>query len=220
MKTYTIYKPTRCNRPVEFTEALRLSFRNIFNFKGRARRSEFWWTTVGVYLITLVVYLLAMLIGAGTAGFADLFQPESVVSGSLSAYGIVIGAWAIVAWILMFALSVRRLHDTGHSGWLIGTAYLLGFAGFTIVFIGTGIRNSLSLTTIGMLVFAVYLLLALYIFFLTIFDSDVEENKYGPSQKYAPEPVKTPRPVAEEPRELPVEETSAEEPAPAEPAGE
>ncbi len=221
MNIYTSNKPTRCNRPVEFTEALRLAFRNILNFKGRARRSEYWWTAVGLYLITIVVYILAMLVGAGTAGFAALTRPDSIVVGGLFATYAIVCAWGVVAWILMLALTFRRLHDTGHSGWLIGATYLLGIVGFIFLAAGAITRGeSMAITAIAVLLLAAYAVLALYIFLLTLFDSDVEENKYGPSQKYAIDEAVAAEATAGDHGEQPLGETPADEPGTTEPAEE
>lgn len=214
MDIYTSNKPTRCNRPLEFLEALRLSFSNIFNFKGRARRSEYWWTVVGLYLMTIVVYFLALFLGIGTTGFALFNDLRSVAAGSFVTTYTILCLWSVVIWVLMLALTFRRLHDTGHSGWLIGAACLVGPLG--LIFLVAGVASGEGSTlakTIGILLLAAHLVLSLYIFFLTLFDSDVEENKYGPSQKYALEEDETAEAAAEDYIEQAIEETFADESA-------
>ena len=214
MNIYTNNKPTRCNRPLEFLEALRLSFSNIFNFKGRARRSEYWWTVVGLYLMTIVVYFLALFLGIGTTGFALFNDLRSVAAGSFVTTYTILCLWSVVIWVLMLALIFRRLHDTGHSGWLIGANFLLGIAGFITLAIGTvSDGGSMPLIAIAVLLLIAHLVLSLYIFFLTLFDSDVEENKYGPSQKYALEEDETAEAAAEDYIEQAIEETFADESA-------
>lgn len=214
MDIYTSNKPTRCNRPLEFLEALRLSFSNIFNFKGRARRSEYWWTVVGLYLMTIVVYFLALFLGIGTTGFALFNDLRSVAAGSFVTTYTILCLWSVVIWVLMLALIFRRLHDTGHSGWLIGANFLLGIAGFITLAIGTvSDGGSMPLIAIAVLLLIAHLVLSLYIFFLTLFDSDVEENKYGPSQKYALEEDEAAEAAADDYIEQTLEETLAEEQA-------
>ncbi len=221
MNIYTNNKPTRCNRPLEFLEALRLSFSNIINFKGRARRSEYWWTALGLYLITILVYILATLIGAGTAGFAVLTDLRAMAAGSLFTTYAIISLWGVAVWILMLALIFRRLHDTGHSGWLIGANFLLGIVGFIFLAAGAITRGeSMAITAIAVLLLAAYAVLALYIFLLTLFDSDVEENKYGPSQKYAIDEAVAAEATAGDHGEQPLGETPADEPGTTEPAEE
>ena len=100
---------------------------NYANFNGRARRKEYW-------MFTLFFLLLALL-----AGF---------VIGILSAVGETVAMIAIilaVVWYLAhlvpsLAVTVRRLHDTGKSGWF----YLLAFIpyiGGLIIFIFTVIEG-------------------------------------------------------------------------------
>ena len=82
------------------------------DFSGRASRSEFWWFMFAASLMTVPFSLLAPL---GT--------------------GYVVASWAValpltVPWL---AVLVRRLHDTGRSGWttfvalvpLVGLPYLV-----------------------------------------------------------------------------------------------
>jgi uncharacterized membrane protein YhaH (DUF805 family) len=69
-------------------------FRKYADFSGRARRKEYWMFT----LFNLVVYVLLMLI-----------------AGDRASALIVVYALAVI--LPSFAVSVRRLHDTGRSGW-------------------------------------------------------------------------------------------------------
>ncbi|MEW2257540.1 DUF805 domain-containing protein [Streptomyces sp. NPDC047869] len=69
-------------------------------FSGRARRKEFWLFTLFAYLI----YIVLGGIGAATKTLA-----------LLAVAGIVVLALLLPAW----GVTVRRLHDTGRSGWWI-----------------------------------------------------------------------------------------------------
>ncbi len=76
-------------------------------FEGRASRSEFWWYVPAVLVVGFFVGLLAIpLLG-------------------LTPYALYILAYAFVLAIFTptLAVIVRRLHDTGRSGW-----WALGFA--------------------------------------------------------------------------------------------
>ena len=73
--------------------------RNYFGFKGRMRRREFWWA----FLFWWVVYLGAIIIDFGVWG-----SPNWCVAIVL--FG---------TFIPLAAAQVRRLHDTGKSGWWI-----------------------------------------------------------------------------------------------------
>lgn len=85
---------------MSFTEAVQSCFRKYAVFSGRARRSEYWWW---VLFTLLVVFVIGLLTGGG----------ESTGSGMDALLGL---TW--LALILpSLAVTVRRLHDTGRSGW-------------------------------------------------------------------------------------------------------
>jgi uncharacterized membrane protein YhaH (DUF805 family) len=89
------------------------AFRKYAEFSGRARRSEYWFFTLFNVLITLVLALLG-------ANLVRLLGLNS--NGSLGlAY-----LYLLVALLPTVAVSVRRLHDIGLSGWW----YLLVFVPF------------------------------------------------------------------------------------------
>jgi uncharacterized membrane protein YhaH (DUF805 family) len=82
-------------------------------FAGRAGRSEFWWFTL-VYMILIA-----------TAAFID------VVIGTFDAalgFGLFSGSLFIATLLPMLGVHVRRLHDTGRSGWwvLLGLIPVVG----------------------------------------------------------------------------------------------
>lgn len=83
-------------------EALISAFRNYADFSGRARRSEYWWFLLCVWVISFVLIVVAF-VAARQLGL------------------IVLIAWYLVIIIPSLALVVRRLHDTGRSGawWFI-----------------------------------------------------------------------------------------------------
>lgn len=92
--------------PVGFGEAISEGFKNIVTFHGRASRSAFWWFFIGAIIIDLIGGII------GTATHAAAIQ---YIIYALVAIGTV-------------SLAVRRLHDSGKSGfwWLIGFIPLIG----------------------------------------------------------------------------------------------
>ncbi len=74
------------------------------DFSGRARRMEYWMFT----LINTIIYFVLMLIDS-TLGFT---------AGS-SMFGILTMLYALGVLIPGLAVTVRRLHDIGRSGWWI-----------------------------------------------------------------------------------------------------
>ncbi len=91
------------------------------NFNGRARRSEYWYYTLMNFIILIGLQILS-----GICAIADL----GVVSMIL---GFIYLIYALGTLVPSLAVAVRRLHDTGKSGWfflialipLIGSIWLL-----------------------------------------------------------------------------------------------
>ena len=111
---------------------------NYANFSGRARRKEYWMFTLFFFLITVVIYFLFALLAFFMAGdLINLMDNEWVP--------VVLGFSVIIYFLIhlipSIAVTVRRLYDTGKSGWL----YLLTFIpyiGSLIIFIFTVIEGN------------------------------------------------------------------------------
>lgn len=91
------------------------------DFKGRSRRSEFWWWQVLAWLVLVVFYFLALgPISSETEGVAedDLLQS---ISGSsaifLGFFGVFLIAYVLVFFVPTIAVSARRFHDIGLPAW-------------------------------------------------------------------------------------------------------
>ena len=113
-------------------------------------------------------YLFAQLVGSVTCGIGSL-----------------------VCLIPMMAVTVRRLHDTGRSGWwyfLPLIVMLVGICLFIPLVIAGDINKNDFMTGTGAVIYLVSLLVVLAIsIVLLVFccqDSHRDENKYGPSPKY------------------------------------
>ena len=91
---------------MSFPDAVRTCLQKYVDFSGRARRSEFWF----FYLFEILAFVVAVIIDSvfGTSIFAP-----------------VVGLGLLLP---MLAVAVRRLHDTGRSGWflLLGLIPLVG----------------------------------------------------------------------------------------------
>jgi uncharacterized membrane protein YhaH (DUF805 family) len=97
---------------MSFTDAVSSAFRHYADFSGRASRSEYWW----FYLFYLLVLSAATLLDS-TRTLAGLV--------------------ALALLLPTLGLAVRRLHDTGHSGWwlLVGFVPLAGAIVLLIFFV-------------------------------------------------------------------------------------
>jgi uncharacterized membrane protein YhaH (DUF805 family) len=72
---------------------------NYANFNGRARRSEYWY----FYLFNLIISAILEVV--------DYFIGTEI--------GIVGGIYSLAVFVPSLAVLVRRLHDTGKSGWYV-----------------------------------------------------------------------------------------------------
>jgi uncharacterized membrane protein YhaH (DUF805 family) len=93
-----------------FGEAVRTCFNKYVTFSGRARRSEYWW------------WALFIIIGQAVFGVIDrmLFGAQVVQMGDMmveAQTGPLGGLFGLVTLLPGISVMVRRLHDTGHSGW-------------------------------------------------------------------------------------------------------
>lgn len=91
-------------------------FENYANFKGRARRAEYWYFTLGTVLLLIPFYALALI---GLANDNSAFTILGTSGYVVVALGTIIPGLAVV---------VRRLHDINKSGWyyFIGIIPIIG----------------------------------------------------------------------------------------------
>lgn len=113
-----------------FANSVVVCLKEYSKFSGRASRSEYWWWQLAIFLIFFIVPLLCALIGALLCTANDASSSlRGVIIGDLA--GFVMCLISLMCPIL--AVTVRRLHDTGHSGWwlfitlvpFIGSIWLL-----------------------------------------------------------------------------------------------
>ena len=101
-----------------FGEAVKSFWSNYSTFRGRSRRSEYWWIQLFLVLTNLAVAAIDL---ALMSGDVDRF----IANGGGGIVGLI---WILVTIVPALAVLVRRLHDTGKSGWwaLIGFVPLVG----------------------------------------------------------------------------------------------
>jgi len=92
-------------------DAWRRFVRKYFVFSGRASRSEFWW-----WMLAFVVVSVGLsLINKAAVGPAPT-DPSAVWHYILQT-SVLSTLWSLINFVGAAALTVRRLHDTGRSGW-------------------------------------------------------------------------------------------------------
>ncbi|WP_221088058.1 DUF805 domain-containing protein [Deinococcus aquaedulcis] len=97
-------------------EYIKVIKNNYANFQGRARRREFWMFTL---INTIIMVLLALpwypaYISSVSQGETGLPFGAGGVAGIFSLLYMV---YSLAVLLPNLAVSVRRLHDTGKSGW-------------------------------------------------------------------------------------------------------
>lgn len=165
-----------------FAQAVRSVLSNYATFSGRARRSEYWW----FYLFTILVSIATSVVDAvlNTA-----FNNEIGVVGVIASLALLLPSLAVTA---------RRLHDTGRTGWwmLLPTIPLLatmvvGLAAFFDVVFTSEAGGSPAVAVTVLLVVCVLITLAAIITLVVFLclDSNPGPNRYGPSPKQPIQPT-------------------------------
>ena len=169
-------------------DAVKTCFKKYFDFKGRARRSEFWWFVLFVVIVSTIL------------SYFGLLWPG---------IGYVSLAFSLAVLIPQLAALCRRLHDTNRGSWWVALLALLfgGYYGTFLSLVGSnldtmatsthmddmmemaremansvlsspGLATAMVLCSLGAIVVGIILLI------FAVRDSHWGENKYGPSPKY------------------------------------
>ena len=87
---------------------------NYANFSGRARRREYWMFTLVNTIISVVLYLLVALFALPSmlANRDTGFTPVEIL------FLVIYILYSLAVLVPGIAVSIRRLHDAGYSGWM------------------------------------------------------------------------------------------------------
>lgn len=122
------------------------------DFEGRARRREFGFFMLCSMILMILAFVLALLVGEGAA----------VIVSALAVFGHLVPSFAVTA---------RRLHDLGWSGWWLLLLLFLRVIG----------EAAAELSEVLSLPFDTALLICFLI--LLFKNSQPGENQYGPNPK-------------------------------------
>lgn len=148
--------------------AVKTCFSKYADFKGRARRSEFWWWFLFTIIASIVLSVLDVM----------LFEGAVEETGPLNSI------FSLLTLLPTLAVTARRLHDIDKSGWwqlLPLAGAILMIPGFAILFSSGESPAGLGLTVLGGLA-----MLGLYIMLIVWYATDghKEDNRFGYSPKY------------------------------------
>lgn len=150
-----------------FIGAIQACFSKYFTFSGRARRPEYWW----FYLFIFVVTLVASFIDATLSEMFELGEDGEV----LSLVRLIVSLGVIVPF---FAVSWRRMHDTGWSGWMTlspAFGFLMIILSSLLVESAPGIAPVLLLSGVAIMV-----IMSIVVLVRSVRRSQVGANDFGP----------------------------------------
>ncbi len=107
---------------MSFIEAVTSVAVNFLNFSGRARRSEYWY----FFLFNFVVQLLL----SRSSLIFDILLPTKMALGLAR---VLVSIYSLIVFLPALAVLVRRLHDTGKSGWYLLWNLLPGIGTLIVV---------------------------------------------------------------------------------------
>lgn len=85
------------------------------DFHSRARRREFWWFIVIAYLVQIALWSFTAVTLAGAVEDGVIVVEGVGISGWVMLFiTVLVGLFLLIPY---WAVVVRRLHDTDHSGW-------------------------------------------------------------------------------------------------------
>ena len=117
---------------MNFVDAIASGFKNYFNFKGRASRSEFWYWVLFTILLSLVLGTIETVLWPATP--IDSEDLEAVLNSAFSAPTPLTSLANLILFIPGLSVTARRFHDAGFSAkWLFLILVPVGYSIFAIV---------------------------------------------------------------------------------------
>ena len=166
-----------------FVEAVKLASSRILDFKGRSRRSEFWWW---IPIILILNWVLSSL--------TDNLLVNGIISTIVMFFGL--------------SATARRLQDADKSAWWVYISYALGIVNTVVAATSPAINTLMEDAANGsfdsdtilkvwggnageMLFYSasgiLFAIVALIVFIMCLKDSEPQTTEYGDSPKYVDE---------------------------------
>ncbi len=114
--------------------AYKSMFKKYAQFSGRSRRSEYWLASIVNCIIVMVMYMVIYIPIIVDA--VNNRTPSTLTIILFLTVGLLWLIYTCVTLVPSLALSTRRLHDTGRSGWFL-LLNLIPYVGSIIIFVFT-----------------------------------------------------------------------------------
>ena len=135
---------------------------HYFDFNGRARRAEFWWF--------ILVYVIGAILVSAVGGLIGLRQPLSLLY-SLGLLAPHLG------------VTIRRLHDTNRTGWLVLIAWVPGIVWEILVAGAVMMGSFVGVAMISGLFGLIFLAGVIVLIYFLAQPGTAGSNDYGPDPK-------------------------------------
>ena len=121
-------------------------FKKYAKFSGRSRRSEYWFATLAHSIVMLVLGLLMIM---PLAMDIALYGEPTEVALSIIPFGYFLSfIYSVATLVPYLALTIRRLHDTGRSGWFYLLS-LIPYIGSIVIFVFTVLDSERGINKYG-----------------------------------------------------------------------
>ena len=154
--------------PVSFPEAAK-GLITKWSFRGRASRSEYWFSSLTLSLLIFILNIVAEVIDVKAAGYVVLLTQ-------------------VVLGINLLLIAIRRYHDTGRSGlWILlqwGLSVILGIvfivmaAGAVLSSFGGATSDANKFGAAGLVVVVLFLAIAVWNFVWLCLPGKPEQNRF------------------------------------------
>lgn len=138
-----------------------LAFKRYYDFSGRSGRAEYW----QFMAIVVAAFLLSAALGGAN---------EAVPLPMLTILVL------LVTTVPTYAVTVRRLHDRGITGWAVGVVWILNGASYTLQDMLVSSGGNVLVALLAKMVLAGTIGYALFLLYPLVMPGDEKANAYGP----------------------------------------
>lgn len=150
---------------MNFQNSISTCFSKIFDFGGRASRSEFWWFVLFVFALGSVASYF--MVNSYQSNPNNWFRKDNS--------GKIVDTVTFLIYLLVLSAACRRLHDIGKSGWWLSIVIVPTFASSLLSLITDSVDLNLLKLGVGLCVLAGSILLFIWL----VKRSSPEKNRYG-----------------------------------------